>query len=187
MQNEQKRKILAEKIKPSIIVGEKISLKTRKIGDLKPPVKSSDCETSFYRARTDNNSEANIEKVYTGASCIDLIGQHIYVGNLPDSVNLDDLIRKDLDDKLSCNRADIMTTDRKVLRSLKVKNNSGRHKIQCFTLNSLTYMSIYEEDITLKNNQFIEALRELKSRFHPKDGAFIIPDDLKLLNDDTKE
>lgn len=178
------RKILSTKIKPTIIIGDDLTISTRNIkSNKKPPKRSEDCEDSFKEFSTYDTSDAILNEKYTGNICNDLINEELLEADIDDVIDFSYVILKDKNDSINAKRLQIFSTNKKLLKTEKLIKKSGAHKATVYTPSSLTICSIFQEENSILSLNFIDELRKLKVKEDPKDGYFILPSDLTKLEE----
>lgn len=154
------RKIPATKICPTIMIGDDINLSTRnfKING-RPPRKSVDCKVRFKKYVTDDNSDALLEKDYTGNKCEDITGLAYTDFSLPKYTIF---LKKG--DSINAKRFSIESTNQKLVKIASVAHKTATHKATFYKIKDLTICSILQEEANIFENNSIDKLREMKSQ-----------------------
>jgi hypothetical protein len=178
------RQILSTKIKPTLIIGDDLTIFTRNIkSNKKPPKRSEDCDKSFKEFNTYDNSDAVLNEDYTSIICNDLINDELLEEDIENIIDFSFVILKDKHSSINAKRLQIFSTNTKLLKTKKLINKTSTHKATVYIPNSLTICSIYQEENSIFNHKFIDELRKLKVKEDPKDGYFILPTDLTKLEE----
>ena len=164
-----KRKFLATKISPTVMIGNRMELSTRNFNTTKkPPRKSVDCEARFKRYVTDDNSDASLEEDYLGNQCEDITGLTSADISSPEYTIL---LKKG--DKINAKRFSIESTNQKLAKIAKVTQKTGTHKASFFHIKDLTICSILQEEANIFEHRSIDKLKDMKARGEITKDGFI--------------
>ena len=164
------RKILATKILPTVMIGEKIAFSTRNFKDnRKPPYQSIDCGVRFKKYVTDDTTDAMLMEDYNGNICEDIIEIKREDLSLPDFTLL---IKKG--NTLNAYRINVLSTNCKLSKEASLYNKSGRHKATSYNITDFTICSILQEEKNIFNSKNIDKLRELKFNEQITNDGYLI-------------
>lgn len=175
-------RILASKICPSLLIGEKVLISTRNIKtNKKPPKKSTSCNCVFKEFITDNTTDVTLHEDYNGNICEEIIKNEFLI---EDSIfakgKLRQLIKNKKNDTLNGNRFLIFSANSKLLDLGVVVNKSGRHKASEYNLKDLTLCNLIEEDVSIFKSANIDKFRKEKLIQLPDKEGYITIEDKSL-------
>jgi hypothetical protein len=168
--------ILASKICPALLIGEKLLISSRNIkANKKPPKKSINCNCIFKEFITDNTTDITLNEDYDGEICIDIINQDFLIkdSSLSNGVNLKHLLKDRKNDTLNGNRFLIFSTNHKLLSLKNIINKSGRHKATEYKVTDLTLCNLIEEDVSIFKSKNIDKFRKEKLSQIPNEKGCI--------------
>lgn len=170
--------ILASKICPELLIGEKLLISTRNIKpNKKPPKKSINCNHIFKEFVTDNTTDITLYEDYTGNICEDIIRNEFLINDnsFSNGIELKHLIKNKKNDTLNGNRFLIFSTNHKLLKLEDLINKSGRHKATEYKIKDLTLCNLIEEDVSIFKSKNIDKFRKEKlSQIPNKNGCITI-------------
>lgn len=167
-------KILASKVCPSLLIGDKLTISTRNIKtNKKPPKKSNHCNCVFKEFITDDTTDITLAEDYNGLICEDIIFNKFLITNdlFSNDVELKHIIKNKNNDKLNGKRVLIFSTNHKLLSLEEIINKSGRHKATEYKVTDLTLCNLLQEETNIFNSENINIFRkERLSQIPDKDG-----------------
>ncbi len=167
-------KILAIKISPSFLIGEKLEISSRDLKPKKtPPKKSEDCDTRFYEYVAEDNTDIKLLEDYLEDNfCEDLISNSMFtLENLNQGINLEDITVTKIGNVLKGTKFLIYSKDNKIKSKEKVINKSGRHKAEKYIVKDLTICYLEKEDSNIFKSSNIDLYRTARlTQKQNKDG-----------------
>ncbi len=167
-------KILATKIKPTLIIGEKIKISTRNIkSNKKPPKKSEDCKNIFKEYITDDTTDAILLEDYTKILCKDILESCFLPENIDDNM-YKHIILQNSNDSINAKRILIYSTNKKLIKLEKVINKSHTHKASEYNIKHLTICGIEQEEDRIFKSNIIDDLRKYRITQEPDNSYYQI-------------
>lgn len=169
-------KILATKISPSLLIGEKVKISTRGLKPKKtPPKKSEDCETKFWEYVAEDNTDVTLLKDYTdGNFCEDLISNSMLSTQiLEQNITLENIVLIKAEDTLKGTKFLIYSEEKRLKNSEKVINKTATHKAAEYQANNLTLCYLEREDSNIFRSNLIDKYRAARLTQVPDENGHI--------------